>query len=507
MKLTITLIILVSVLSCSRKSDVQLDLAGIDVGRDEISSATEEAVYESHSFSSLPLINFHGSLANVQVLDASGKFIKESSININRHSYIREKLSKLINNPYEDNIEIEDIHTFEYSIESSEILKIIGPYDFNDLSKLKLRVRSAQLLESETKGIIDSLEYESLLTDIENSRLHYVLRNSPSQTRGFEFGPKARESYVLDFEVIKMDLAIKKLLSGSRIKFEVTNYEVGENDLVKWRSSILNKGSILLISKEDKDRYFFIPSGSSVEEVLDNKVFNLNSDYRMINFSKMSEPLGPSRIVAIYVIGDDGYESKKSISEERNLKEYSFVKKRNHKIEFLIQKRGIKHSVKHWKEAQGISLYENGKLKGRRTCNVNRRKIVKSSTTLDRSKYKGEFSFVFEGRSYSLESLVKEERARISSNGLTQKISLLNLPGSSDRTQVKILINSSLSSRSISQDKGNCNLVYERRQMHGGENEDWIRIKEEKFDSFSESSTQGLVGVERFMDLIIVNSQ
>ena len=508
MKLTVIFIIFISLLSCSRKSDVELDLDELDMDAEKVSSSNEEISNKSNSFSSLPLINLYGPTSRFQILDISEKVIKDSSININRHSYIRKKASALIDNPYADKIEVEDIHTFEYSIGSDEILKTIGSYYFHDFSKLKFRTNTSQLIESTTEGIIDSLEYESQFTDVESSRLQFVLRNTPAQTKGFEFGVKPRESYVLKLPAIELDLAVKRLLSGSRIKFEVTNYEIEENNLIKWRDNVLSEGSILLITKEDRDSYFFIPSGKSVQEVLsesNKNIFDLNSDFRMINFSKINEPLSSGKLVVIYILGDDGHEFRNNISEEKRLKEYSFIKKRNHKVEFLIQKKGVQHSVKHWKESEGITTYENGKVWKRRTCKVSRRKIVKNNISLDSSKYKGEYSFMFEGKTYSLEALMKEKRASIISNGLTQKISLLNLPGNSDRIQVKFLINSTLSKKVVSQDKANCTLSYERRVMDGGENSDWIRLREEKFDNFKESRYQGLVGLERFMDLIIVN--
>ncbi len=511
MKFTLPLLITLSLISCSRKSDLKPVIPFDDSSKVASTEKIEAASISKHSsFYGFPILKLHGVESEFSILGSNGEVVRKVPVKIEERSFIRKKLLDILENPYSQKLSIEDLVTHEYFVSPSEVLKVINHHSFGELSNLRLQTNSKLLLESSKEGMIESLDYEAEISEVESNRVPFTLRNSSEQTDGFEFGVKPKESYSFLTGEASVEETLKKVLSGSGIRYHLSNFELEERSLEDWKSRVLSEGSVLIISREEGEEYSFIQRGESVEEALvrEGKTFDLNSDFRMINFLKMNEEVSEGQILALFVMGGDKNKVKGQISESKNIKEFSFTKKKNKDVHFFIQLSGRSHTIKHWYESQVVIFTETGAygtFRSSRSCNVSRRKVVSSATTLDIAKEKWSYTLFYGGRSISLESLVKEKKAKVEGLGRTQKITLFDLPGSGDFADVRFVLNSEMKEVDIVQDKGQCVLLYSRSQMHGGEDPDWIRIREEKFQNFQESSYKDFIGTEKMMDLIIVN--
>lgn len=504
MNYILTFLLLFSFLSCDKKASMKsIDFSEVDLPEE----AKNKEIKTELTFYELPMIKLHGVDSQVIILNSKEEVHKDVSIEISRNRHIRNKIQRIITNPYKEKLDLEDLFIFSYKIKESELLKVIKGIHLKELSEYSVSVSSNFLLESSGKGLLETLDYHSGLEGSYNNHKINLLENSSEQTSGFEFGLKAKEYYKFKTPQYELYDFFKKSLSGNNVMYQLVDFSLGSKKLSEWKERVLEEGSILIISEESKEDFVFVKDGETISSALkrEGKAFDLNFEFRSINFSRFDEKISANQVLALYFLGDITEKPKRKVSHINEIKKTKFTKMKGRNIHIISQLRGDKYTIKHWYEPKVVLMFINGNFYGdRRTCNVSRRKVEVAPIKLDIEKEKFSYRFSFEGKVISLESLVKSKSATVKIIGNKQLITVHNLPSQSDQVEVEFDLISTMVETTVSQDRGQCKLMNRSRSE---DDEGVIRVKSniEKFESFKESSIKDSIGVDKFMDIIVLN--
>lgn len=503
-KTILPLIILSTLLSCSRESKFKsVDISDFKA-HSEMLNDSEEASHNDIS-SKFPLLQIHPKSSTLKILNTKEELVKEVELKVTHTPFVRKKLLNIIKDKYSDSVSIDDLFKFNFSISPSDSFKIINKYKFSDLNNLRGVISIISYLKYEDNGLLLDLSYRSGVENLPDSFSESNLENSYGQTEGFEFGAKPNEAYEFKISSLLLKELFKNILKDNGIIFSLVDFSLEDENINQWKSKVLERGSILIISEEDSQKNLFIPHKVSVKEVLEKNNIDINTltSHKKVNFNKMSEQINRGEVLALVRIKSEYERSEKVYSEYQNVKEIKFTKVKNKNAHLYIQLNGIKHSIFHWYQPQKIRSLRNGKGFISRECNVSRRKVNKNSVDLIPKKEKSSFTLSYNGISKNISSLIKSGDIKIEANDNSLHITLMNLPGGNDHSEVTFLINSTLSLKDIIQDKGQCVLRYSSREIDVAGAFETL-VKEEVFEHFKPSSRKELVGVEKSMNILTV---
>ncbi|GEM_PF-5870313 len=501
-KYLLPLLLLSTLISCKKEGSIEF-VSPNDFPVTESLSKTNAVSFSP--FLELPLLNLHPKSSSIDILNSDDELVENIPIQVSKRSLIRSKLLELIDNPNSEELTVDDLFKFKFDVPQSEIFKFIDKYSFANLKSMKGRLSIKNYLYSEGEGLLDDLAYSSGIENDLDIYTNMNLENNLDQTSGFQFGEKPSEAYDFNLESLDLIYIFKNLASDKGIVFSLDDFKISDKEVLDWKREVLEKGSLLIISNKDSQKYMFIPHLKSVEDILIQNQYDLLSlkGYRKINFNKFNEKITYGSILSIVELDRERKEIAKNFLEYQKVKSIKFEKIKDKTVHLFIQLEGIKHSISHRYEAQRVSLYENNIRRRTRTCNVSRRSISKSPIRIDPLKDKLSYIFKYNGLKKSIDSLIKEGFVRVERNKNSQHIIIDNLPGLSDKSEVTFELEYKLKLTDVIQDKGQCVLYY-RSRTYNVEGANETKVKEERFDSFRRSVSKKPVGIEKIMNVISV---
>ncbi|WP_372651792.1 hypothetical protein [Halobacteriovorax sp.] len=502
-KYLLPLLILSTLISCNRKSEFK----SVELGDfEDISNALSSTKSEpKESKASFPLLQIHPKSSTLKILNSNDELVSELAIKVTPSSFVRKKLLSLIKDRYSERVTLDDLFKVSFSLSSSESFKILNKYKFSDLNNLRGVISSTSYIKYENSGLLTYLNYRSGIENNNEFFSDFELENSDDQTEGFEYGAKPNEAYEFKLPPLVLKDLFKNITKNNEIVYSLEEFSLENTSVTNWKTEILEKGSVLIISEEDSQKSLFIANNTSVEDTLkkNNIALSSISSHKKINFIKFNEKIARGEVIALVNDQSEFDLSEKVFSEYQNVKEIRFTKIKNKNAHLYIQLKGINHKLIHWYKPERLLSLTNGSGFHHRSCNVSRRKVEKSAITLVPKKEKLSFSINYNGINRSIDSLIKSGDIKVELNENSLHFILLDLPGMSDRTEVLFQINSTLALTNIAQDKGQCVLKYSSR-TYDVEGAYETVIREEVFESFKPSSRKQMVGIEKSMNIITV---
>lgn len=505
LKYFLSIFILLSFTSCGKKAKLKF-IPPNNFERNEKVLSDKTEVNGREILEKNPLLDLHIKKATLNISEKNQKFYHKEALKIKRVPYLRNKLVSLLENPYHEQLTIDDLFKYEFKAEVSSIFKSLSNTDLLKINQKEASLSLGTYLKASVEGIFDEVSYSVKLGDSKDHFVERQLENLEEQVEGFEFGRKPRESYVVNSKKINFESLVKSLSKRESVIVSIENFTKKEMSLSKWKDQILNSGSILVISNSNDIELVFISDGQSVEESLVENNVDLKRlrEFSPIQFESFKDRIEKGRVLGIINSRLDNNDPSYTYKKIQNIKTIKFTKNSDKPAYLFIQLKTIKHSIVDWLEPQRVTIHKDGiPIPSSRMCNVRRRKVEQ---VVIPTRFSGIqhtlYSLSYNGEKHNFVDLIKNKNISIVSNKNAQYFEILNLPGESDVKEVTLSIRSEMKNDWLIQDKGECKLFYYERVSHyDGE----VEIEEERFDNFSPSRIKVQTGSERFINAILIN--